>query len=163
MKIYVSGAVCEGPTSLAAFDSALIKCNVANYNLLRLSSVIPPHSEVIETDKVPDLPGEWGDRLYVVYAEMRSEVINEEAWAGVGWVMDSESGKGLFVEHEGHSETSVRNDITNTLQSMLEARGMEGLEIQIKVVGGMCHGHPICALVVAAYQVSDWNNQPYLK
>lgn len=160
MKIYVKGAIGKGPTTLAAFDNALIQTGTANYNLVRLSSVIPPKSEVIVTDKIPELPGEWGDRLYLVYAEMRTQIHNEEAWAGIGWVLDPETGKGLFVEHEGRSEQKVRQDITDSLKGLLANRNMPNLPIQMHVVGAKCEGEPICAFVSAAYQVSDWHNQP---
>lgn len=164
MKIHVSGALGWGPTQLAAFDHALVQSGVANYNLLRLSSVIPPESEVItHNDAVPVHLGGWGDRLYAVYAEMRTSLPSEEAWAGVGWVQDPENGQGLFVEHEGHSEQSVRLDITKSLTALLKNRNMPEMPIQMKVMGGVCLDQPICALVVAVYQVSDWNNKPFLQ
>lgn len=162
MTIYVNGAVGQGLTTLAAFDNALIKTGSANYNIIRLSSVIPPNAEVVEVEQMPAMPGAWGDRLYAVYAEMRTEIVGEEAWAGIGWVTDPETGKGLFVEHEGHSEKKVREDITNSLNGLLGNRGMESLPIKMHVVGGKCEAAPICALVIAAYQVSDWENKAYL-
>lgn len=163
MKIYVSSAVGQGPTPLAAFDHALIKANIANYNLIRLSSVIPPNSEVVDANESSKLPGEWGDRLYVVYAEMRTNIRGHGAWAGIGWVIDPQDNKGLFVEHEGHSEEEVRNDINNTLTTMIKNRGIEDLKIHMKVIGGSCVEEPICALVAAAYQVSVWEDPALLK
>lgn len=160
MKIYVKGAIGQGSTTLAAFDSALIQTGTANYNLVRLSSVIPPKAEIVEvTGDMPELPGQWGDRLYLVYAEMRTEIHNEEAWAGIGWVVEPETGRGLFVEHEGRSEQKVRQDITDSLKGLLLNRGMPDLPIKMHVVGAKCEGKPICAFVAAAYQVSDWDNQ----
>ena len=100
-----------GPTTLAAFDAALIDAGIANFNLLRLSSVIPPDTDVVPVKgRATRATGEWGDRLYVVMAEMRTDRPGREAWAGIGWVQDDESGKGLFVEHEGHSEHQVRDE-----------------------------------------------------
>lgn len=163
MKIYVNSAAGNGITTLAAFDNALIKSGIANYNLIRLSSVVPPNTEVIEVaDKIPALGGDWGDRLYCVYAEMRTEIHGEEVWAGVGWVTEPESGKGLFVEHEGHTEQKVREDIANSLHGLLGNRNMQSLPIKMCVVGAKCETAPVCALAIAAYQVSDWKNQPHL-
>lgn len=162
MNIYVAGAVGWGPTELSAFDHSLTLTGVANYNLLRLSSVIPPQTTVKVVDKIDQFPGTWGDRLYVVYAEQRASKPGEEAWAGVGWVQFPDDSRGLFVEHEGSSEAQVRSDITNTLKALLKNRNAEQLEIHMKVVGGKCIDQPICAFVAAAYQVSDWQNRPYL-
>lgn len=149
-----------GPTQLSAFDAALNHAGVANYNLIKLSSVVPPNSEIEVSDKpLKDLPGEWGDRLYVVMAEERTNVPNEEAWAGIGWVQDKETGKGLFVEHEGSSETSVRNDIRQSLEALMATRNVDFGPIHMEVVGTTCKHAPVCAMAVAVFQASDWENK----
>lgn len=165
MQIHVAKGIGTGPTSLSAFDAALNDVGIANYNLLRLSSVIPPKSEIITHDEKisPEImPGGWGDRLYVVMAEMRVDTPNEEAWAGIGWVQDAETGKGLFVEHEGHSEASVRRDIRQTLEALMATRNVDFGEIHMEVVGRTCTHLPVCAMLVAVYQASDWHNRPQL-
>lgn len=165
MKIHIASGIGTGPTTLSAFDSALNDAGVANYNLLRLSSVVPPETEIIlhETTIDPSLlPGGWGDRLYVVMAEQRVETPNEEAWAGIGWVQDKKTGKGLFVEHAGGSETKVRRDVQQSLETLMQTRGVDFGLIQMKVVGRTCVDHPICAMVVAVYQASNWHNEAML-
>jgi arginine decarboxylase len=165
MKIYVASGIGTGPTQLSAFDAALNDAGVANYNLLRLSSVIPPNT-TIETvsDGVPAevMPGGWGDRLYVVMAEKRVDAPNTEAWAGIGWVQDKETGKGLFVEHEGESEKKVRSDIAQSLEALMATRNVDFGDIQMQVVGRTCTHHPVCALVVAVYQASSWDNKSFI-
>lgn len=164
MNIYVSSAVGWGSTELAAFDKALINTGTANYNLIRLSSVLPPSSTVVECEgPIPTLGGTWGDRLYVVYAEMRASTPGQEAWAGVGWVQDPETGAGLFVEHEDHSEAKVRSDIENSLTDLMANRGMPKLPIKTRIVGGTCQDQPICALAVVSFQVNDWTNRAILE
>jgi arginine decarboxylase len=162
MRIHIGSGVGNGPTSLAAFDSALNAVGIANYNLLRLSSVIPPDSEIVLHDGHINetMPGQWGDRLYVVMAEIAATKPNEEAWAGVGWVQDQETGRGLFVEHEGRSEESVRSDIQQSLEALMVTRGIDFGEIRMKVIGKTCTDAPVNAMVAAVYQASDWNNSP---
>ncbi len=167
MNIHIASSVGSGPTTLAAFDSALYHAGIANYNLLRLSSVVPPSTEIIQhpNESIPQdvMPGAWGDRLYVVMAEQREETPNAEAWAGIGWVQDPETKKGLFVEHEGGSESSVRRDITQSLEALLATRNITNFgPIQMQVIGKTCTHHPICAMVVAVYQASDWENVSHL-
>ena len=163
MIIKISKGIGTGPTKLAAFDAALNHAGVANYNILRLSSVIPPSTDIQIQDKpLANLPGDWGDRLYVVMAEMRVDTPNAEAWAGIGWVQDEETGKGLFVEHEGNSEKTVRKDIRQSLQALMATRNIDFGEIKMEVVGRTCKHEPVCAMVVAAYQASDWENHAYL-
>ncbi len=164
MYIHVGTGVGTGPTTLSAFDAALNDVGIANYNLLRLSSVIPPNTKITVHDSSikRKMPGEWGDRLYVVMAEVRVDKPNDEAWAGIGWVQDKETGRGLFVEHEGHSEHAVRRDITQSLEALMATRNVDFGPIQMKVVGRTCTHQPVCAMVAAAYQASDWNNKPHL-
>ena len=165
MNIYIAPGIGTGPTKLSAFDAALNHAGVANYNLLRLSSVIPTGTKIIEQDSSISssvMPGAWGDRLYVVMAEQRVDTPNIEAWAGIGWVQDKETGKGLFVEHEGNSETTVRKDVTQSLEALMATRNVDFGEIKMKVVGRTCTNHPVCALVVAVYQASNWENNAYL-
>lgn len=163
MIIKISSAFQDGSTELSAFDAALHASGVADRNLLRLSSVIPEGSIIKVLDgPIEDTPGQWGDRLYVVYAEARTSVHNEEAWAGIGWVQSEEDGRGLFVEHEGNSKSQVERDIQNTLKDLMKTRGVDFGKIHTKIVGGTCKDKPVCALVVAVYQASDWNNSPEL-
>ncbi len=163
MQIYVVPGIGTGPTKLSAFDAALNSAGVANFNLIRLSSVIPPNTTIIPHDKpLPDgiVPGGWGDRLYVVMAEQRADTPNIEAWAGIGWVQDQATGKGLFVEHEGQSEQAVRRDITHSLEALMATRNVNFGKIEMQVTGRVCTHHPVCALVIAIYQASDWENKP---
>jgi len=164
MKIHIGSGVGSGPTKLSAFDAALNDVGIANYNLLRLSSVIPPESDLVIHDGGIDqkMPGKWGDRLYLVMAEMRVDTPNVEAWAGIGWVQDKETGQGLFVEHEGNSEKSVRSDIKQSLEALMATRNINYGEIKMHVVGKTCVHLPVCAMVVAVYQASDWENNPHL-
>ncbi len=161
MIIHVATGIGTGPTKLSAFDAALNHAGVANYNLLRLSSIVPPGSEIVTyDDTIPSevLPGKWGDRLYVVMAEMREETPNAEAWAGIGWVQDKETGKGLFVEHEGGSEKAVRRDIQQSLEALMATRNVDFGPIHMEVTGRTCTHHPVCALVVAVFEASNWSD-----
>lgn len=165
MKIHLATGIGSGPTTLSAFDAALNDAGIANYNLLRLSSVIPPDTEIVKHQNGIDpsvMPGGWGDRLYVVMAEQRVQKPNVEAWAGIGWVQEKESGKGLFVEHEGTSEQAVRSDIKQSLTALMDTRNVDFGEIHMEVVGQTCTDHPVCAMAVAVYQASDWSNKAYL-
>jgi arginine decarboxylase len=130
---------------------------VANFNLIRLSSVIPPDSEVVEVERCPFArDGRWGDRLYAVYAEQRTSVVGEQVWAGVGWSQDPATGRGLFVEHEGAREQDVRAQIAASLEDLHAIRGLDLGPIHTSVVGAMCTGVPTCALVVCGYGTRGW-------
>jgi len=157
MEIQVASGVASGPTELAAFDGALYAAGIANFNLLPLSSVIPPASKVIEyDDKIPEIAGGWGDRLYVVKADYRTSVPGVEAWAGIGWVIDEATGRGLFVEHEGENKEQVERQIEHSLEALVKTRGITMGPIHMKVDGIVCEQDPVCALVIAVYKSEQW-------
>lgn len=159
MKISITSAVGYGPTRLAAFDAALQKAGIANFNLIRLSSIIPPGSQMVQVDKITTNYGKWGDRLYVVYADHRINTPNVETWAGIGWVQDKKTGQGLLVEHENYNESTVRKDIEDSLNFLMKSRKLDYGKINMVVAGAMCTGEPVCALSIAVFQASDWENK----
>ncbi len=156
MDIQVSTGKGVGPTELAAFDQALVSAGVANFNLIYLSSVLPPDAKVIVRGKPKPIDGNWGDRLYVVMAQQRTSRPNQEAWAGIGWIQDPVTKQGLLVEHEGNSENEVRADIKSSLDALCRNRGMKFGEQHMKVIGKKCEDQPVCALVVAVFESTTW-------
>ena len=158
MLIQISAGTGTGPTKMAAFDAALNAAGVANYNLIRLSSIIPPGSKIVHSGgRIKKQPGKWGDRLYVVMAETRVDSPNIEAWAGIGWVQDLKTGQGLFVEHEGNSKSTVKSDIEQSLQALQATRKVNYGKMHLKIVGKTCSHEPVCALVIASYQATGWS------
>ncbi|NLD43763.1 MAG: pyruvoyl-dependent arginine decarboxylase [Chloroflexi bacterium] len=155
MHIQVSVGTGEGPTALAAFDAALSSAGMADYNLLFLSSVIPPHS-VIEKSRFVPPPDDYGHRLYVVLARQQEERVGKSAWAGLGWAQDPSDGRGLFVELTGENRERVQEDIEATLASMVARRGCAYGPVKSELAGVACHGRPVCALVIAAYESQGW-------
>src|SRR5437016_3125358 len=101
MKITVVSKVGYGRTELSAFDHALVQMHCTGYNLVRLSSVIPPEAEV-EIKQEYDAPvNTVGHKLYTVEAYIRSSIVDDVEGAGVGWYQFSDKEKGgVFVEHE---------------------------------------------------------------
>ena len=85
MNIPLVTGVGVGSTLLSAFDDALRACGALNYNLIPLSSVIPPASTVVPLPRYTSDPDEHGHRLYVVKAEVRSDDAGKRIGAGIGW------------------------------------------------------------------------------
>ena len=154
MRIFVAAGSGQGSTALAAFDAALAQAGIANYNLIVLSSVIPPGAEVVLAP-FPSQPEEWGRRLYVVMAEQREVLPGREAWAGLGWVQQPD-GRGLFVEHAGQSREAVEGSIRASLGDLVERRPGSWGEVHLLTHGVRCQDRPVCALVVAGYLAQPW-------
>ena len=155
--IRVSAGNGSGRTPLSAFDAALRGAGVANFNLLRLSSVIPPGARVQVVSGADQLVGGHGDLLYCVYAEAHAELPMHEAWAGIAWALaDDGSGAGLFVEHEGPSQEQVERDLHSSLDDLIVGRGGGYHAAGQLVTSAVCETEPVCALVVASYTAQGW-------
>jgi arginine decarboxylase len=163
MKIHLISAVGKGTTELGAFDNALMTMGFCNYNLIRLSSVIPPGATIVKPGKYTTPPEEYGDRLYCVYAEIRSSKPGQALGSSVGWYQ-IEDGRGVFVEHEtlGDSEKEVKEWLEyqsrNTVKDLLKARNLPIDEdrIHIHMETAVVEKEPLCTFIVCAYKSERW-------
>lgn len=153
--IALSGGLGQGPTLLAAFDAALLDAGVANYNLICLSSVIPPGSH-IERRRWHTPAEHWGQRLYCVLSQMREDRPGHTAHAGIGWVRDAYTGAGLFVELHDHDPDRLDADLRTTLAAMQTTRGIDFGTAHTEIASATCIAQPVCALVIAVYASQPW-------
>lgn len=156
MEIAITTGTGEGPNVDAALDRALYEAGIANFNLFVLSSVIPAGSTVVHKQLHLN-DDDWGARLYVVLSRHREVEPGTQAWAGLGWVQDEVSGKGLFIEHDSASRNEVEGMIEESLGSMVAYRPGSFGPPQMVVTGTQCHDRPVCALVAAVYRIDQWN------
>lgn len=143
----------RGRTRLSAFDDALLTAGVAGFNLVTLSSMIPPRSDVSIVEE--PLPGAHGDRLYCVLSAAYAERSGETVWAGLGWTFDAATG-GMFVEHSAGSEESLLEQIELSLADMAHRRGQPPGRVRTATASAHCVDRPVCALAVAAFEVVPW-------
>ena len=133
---------------------------VGNFNLVRLSSVIPPGARLKEVAAAEQIHGEHGDLLFCVYADAYASTRGEEAWAGVSWAQREDgSGGGLFVEHGGASRTSVERDLRHSLEAISASRRLSYRTGGHVLASAVCHDHPVCAVVMATYRRMSWDTQ----
>lgn len=163
MEIIVVSGVGRGRTTLSAFDSALKDAGVYNYNLITLSSIIPPGSKVVKVKRYESPSEEYGYKLYVVKAEIRSEEVGKYIAAGIGWYQ-LEDDRGIFVEHEIKGETRVAVEseinlrIKNSLKDLTKFRRIKFDESKVKSLISLTQikDSPTSVLVLAVYQSEGW-------
>jgi arginine decarboxylase len=155
MQIIITSGTGEGPTSVAAFDAALINAGVSNYNLLYLSSIIPGGS-ILKRARFVSPKTEYGHRLYVVIARHDETREGHAAWAGLGWTQENETGRGLFVELHGSDKAEVEKAIHDTLKAMSANRSIPCGAFETELADIPCRGNPVCAVAVAVYRSEAW-------
>jgi len=163
MVIKVVKGAGEASTPLSAFDAALNDAGVCNYNLITLSSVIPPNSQVEKIDRYETPESHWGYKLYCVMAEERCNEAGKFIAAGVGWYQ-LDDGRGLFVEHHLIGDTRLAVDselhfrIVNSLKDLCRFRDIEfeDKRLNMEVSINQVKGAPASVLVMAIYQAEGW-------
>lgn len=164
MKITVVSGFGQGKTKLSAFDAALKNAGIQNYNLIYLSSIIPPKTKIVKKNKFSTRVAEYGHKLYVVRAELRSDRLGRYIAAGLGWYQNGD-GSGVFVEHEEEGETkeavrlNLERQILDSLRDLCKFRGFPFHEAsaQMQVAIGAVTGQASCAIVAAVYKSESWN------
>lgn len=132
MDIEIVWGTGEGQSVLGAFDAALAAAGIHNYNLVTMSSVVPPETSVI---RVGTHTQRWevGDKVAVVLARNESSVTGETIAAGLGWSLAEEGG--IFFEACAESRQNVRSLLKQGIESGKAQRDgwswQSGLETKI--------------------------------
>lgn len=137
----VSGAA-EGGTELNAFDNALLAAGIGDVNLIKVSSILPPHVKL--QDSVPKLPK--GAFVPVVYAERTSTTPGETVAVSVG-VGRAPDGFGVVMEAGGRSKAEVEAEVCRKIEEAFRVRGLPLMEVQVVAAE---HQVKRCGCVVAA-------------
>jgi arginine decarboxylase len=133
MKIYVVWGTAEGSTAVSAFDRSLSRAGVHNFNLIQLSSIIPPGVDVVESGTYP-VQGGVGKIRHVVLSSFTSHVPGVTISAGLGWAMAKEGG--VFFEAKGeYTGDRCKAEVERGLHEMMSIRDWNWIEpARIKVV-----------------------------
>ncbi|MCF2166238.1 pyruvoyl-dependent arginine decarboxylase [Halobacterium salinarum] len=153
-RIRIAWGSGVAPTEMAAYDAALADANVHNYNLIRVSSVIPADATVSAVDTAPDL-GPAGNTLTVV--EARGQTAGPgQASAGLAWA-PRDGAPGLF--YEAADETTpddVADRVTTGITAGMEVRDWDDVEPSVRTETVTADaGEHAAAVVIAAYGDSD--------
>jgi arginine decarboxylase len=90
----VSGS-SEGYTPLNAFDGALLNAGVGNTNLVKVSSIIPPHCKEVQPVTLPQ-----GTIVPTAYVYISSDIPGEIISAAVAIALPKDDGQpGLIMEY----------------------------------------------------------------
>lgn len=120
--IHVVWGAGLGPTGVASYDAALADANVHNYNLVSLSSVVPPGAPVEPVGTAPPL-GPVGARLWTVQARSTAEGPGRAA-AALGWATGPDGG--VFYEAGGRDDgAAAREEVREGLAAARTLRDAE--------------------------------------
>ena len=156
MIIAIQSGCGEGSTPKSAFDAALHRAGIEDYNLLYLSSVIPAGADVqLGTFRARE--HSIGHRLYVVMAHAEVQTPGTEMWAGLGWVQDRREGHGVFVEMTAESKEVLERSLVSSLEEMTARRSGAYGPPRCAMERAVCRDRPTAAIVAAVYGQQEWD------
>lgn len=103
--IFFTRGVGRGETQLVSFEAALRDAGIAPYNLSSISSIFPPHAEMITREEgLKKLSP--GQILFTVLARNTSNELNRMVSAAIGYAIPRDRSKwGYLSEHHSFGET----------------------------------------------------------
>ncbi|MBI3293952.1 MAG: arginine decarboxylase, pyruvoyl-dependent [Deltaproteobacteria bacterium] len=105
-EIFLVKGVGKERERLASFEMALRDAGIAEYNLVKVTSIFPPRCKVISPDK-GNKKLKPGQILYVVLAESSTNEPNRLIAASIGMAVPKDGEQyGYLSEHHSYGETS---------------------------------------------------------
>ncbi len=118
----------DASTELNAFDAALLDAGVGNTNLVKMSSIVPPHCKEVKPFKLP-----YGALVPVAYASITSSNPGETIAAAVAIaVPEDENMASLVMEYEcvGTKEEAEKTVRQMAVEGMEKIRGQKIKELK---------------------------------
>ncbi len=115
-------SMCKGvgisDKKLPSFDKALLKAGVGNYNLVRLSSILPAKCKFVNLSDIKTHIKE-GSLLPIAYSTISSDTLGDKLISTIGvGIPEDEENVGVIMEYSTKN-VSVKEAL-NTLEEMIE-------------------------------------------
>lgn len=150
-KFFLVQGSSEGFSLLNAFDGALLASGVGDTNLIKMSSILPPHCEEVRPAPVP-LP--QGALVPVAYASLSSDVPGEVISAAVAIGIPKDVDRaGLIMEYSARAEEKV---VVDQVKRMVE-KGMEVRKREIREIMAISATHRVVGMGAVFAGVVLWD------
>ena len=107
-KVFLTKGVGVHKEKLTSFEMALRKAHIAMYNLVRVSSIFPPHCKLISPKEGSKLLSP-GQVVYTVISECSTNEPHRLISASVGLAIPGDKSKyGYLSEHHSYGETEEK-------------------------------------------------------
>lgn len=120
MKIAIVSGKDEGPTKLNAFDNALSDAGIGDVNLIKVSSMLGPNTEISD---LPDF--EPGSMVNCVLADVTSDIPGEEITAVVVAAIGEKLGCAVEATGKDENPEELKAKAKEMATYMMDRRGVE--------------------------------------
>jgi len=154
-KIILTAGIGEGETELNAFDNALLNAGVANYNFLKVSSIIPPKAKIInlsQSNSKKLLP-KIGSIVPAVYSCAYGKRIGQKivATLALGIPKNFDVNNGVIVEFNGENinKDKAEKIAQEILKNAFQVRNLTIDKIQLITAECKVKKKYTCAIALA--------------
>lgn len=156
--IYLVKGHGYGSLDKTAYDDALWNAGIANFNIIPLSSVLPPSCSIVETKLDWNSYGR-GMQLKVVESAALEVRKGLEAVAALGWIDPEGDKAGMLLELKGGDYDFLRIQMYEGLMEMSRRRGLNGEPKMVIERAPVSNDKTYtCALVAALYKIEVIKN-----
>lgn len=145
----MTSGTSEGITGLNAFDGALVAAGIGNTNLVKMSSICPPHTREVSSVNLPQ-----GALVPAAYAAITSGTPGKTISAGVAIAFpEDEDHAGLIMEF---SAEDTREHVEVQVRKMAE-EGMKMRGKKVKQIKSIAAEHTVQEQGAAFAAVVLWD------
>lgn len=134
---FITAGKGRGGSELTAFDNALKEAGISDYNLVKVSSIIPPLAQMrTEVDLPP------GSILPIAYGAISSSNDGEIISAAIAVGLPESESVGVIMEYAGKvSEEEARAIVQRMAEEALKSRGLRISTIEIRSISTVVEGY----------------------
>ena len=138
-RYFLASGASDGYTPLNAFDGALLQAGIGNTNIVKMSSIVPPHCKLVAPIALPP-----GALVPTAYAAITSDVPGEIISAGIAVALpEDENQNGLIMEYSAKGERAkIEEIVRNMAMEGMMLRGWKikdlkliAIEYKVKKIG----------------------------
>jgi len=148
-RYFLASGASDGYTPLNAFDGALLQAGIGNTNIVKMSSIVPPHCKLVAPIPLPP-----GALVPAAYAALTSDVPGEIISAGIAVALpEDENQNGLIMEYSAKGEQRKIEEIVRNM-------AVEGMKVRgwkIKDLKSIAIEHKIKKIGAALAAVILWD------
>ncbi len=139
---WVVAGVGTGSTPLGAFDAALLAAGVGNYNLVRMSSILPPGTQEVNGCALPE-----GSLIPVAYGSTVQATRGERVTAAIAVAVPENPARiGVIMEYAGElSEEEARALVRAMAEEAMARRGIPVKIVRVRSASARVEDRPTAA------------------
>lgn len=128
MKVAITSGKAEGPSKLNAFDNALLDAGIGDVNLIKVSSILPKNTNIVELPKLT--PGAMTNCVLSVQVSNNPGDLITVVIAACTSVDDF----GCVVEHSGINEDpeKLKSEAIDMVKYMMDIRNLKIKELIVE-------------------------------